>query len=286
MKSCLTFLVLLIALRASAQLTVGSEGMTILATTSVTVDGLTLTPSTDLALANNSIQRSSTPITGNPSINRLYQFGSPIIFSGTAGIYYLPAELNNYPESKLQLAYTSAANTSLTVTSGSTVNTTSHYVTKSLTNQNLFFVTASALPDLTPVFFARPFLLRGTSTFTVVVDVFEINSVPTNRPITVYVTKDPSINLTFNGALTQLNNKAVQNSVWTFNGTSNSSFYVLTTNQVINGATKLSFGLNGVLTPGESAGTLSITSIVVGSSAVEARINNNSDADKIEYFAR
>ncbi|MBD2757493.1 hypothetical protein [Spirosoma validum] len=59
---------LLVALPTSAQLSVGTNGMTVLPNTTVSVDGLTLTPSLSLSVTNNSLQRTSTPVTGNPSI--------------------------------------------------------------------------------------------------------------------------------------------------------------------------------------------------------------------------
>lgn len=78
----------------------------------------------------------------------------------------------------------------------------------------------------------------------------------------------------------------VQNSAWTFTGPSG-GFYTATTTNVINGSVgtgKLSFGLNGVLTPGATQGTATFSAIIVGGSGGETRIDNNNDADKIDYF--
>lgn len=283
MKRSLTIFALLLALPMSAQFVVGSEGMTVLAITPISIDGLTLNPSTNLAIANNSIQEGNTPIAGSSSINRVYQFGAPLLFSGTVGIYYLPTELNGYTESALQIAYAPAASAPLTVTTGSTVDATNHYVSNSLTNQNLFVVTASALSDLSPILYARPSIVYGTADITVVVDVFELNSASTNGLITVRIPKDSKFSLSFSPSATSINGKPVQNNVWSFSGLSGGA-YTLTTNQVIAGGGKLSVGLTGTLTPGATSGAVTATSIVVGGSGGEVRVDNNSNADKIDYF--
>ncbi|MBD2751289.1 hypothetical protein [Spirosoma validum] len=283
MKYYLTTLALLITLQVSAQLSVGSDGITILPGTTLAVDGLTLTPSTSLTFANNSIQRTSTPIAGDPSINRLYQFGTPILFSGTVGINYLPSELNGFFESTLQLAYAPAANTALTVTTSSTVNTTTDYVSNSLTNQTLFVVTAKALSDLTPLLYARPTTVSNASDVTLVVDVVELNAVASSGTFTVRVTKDAKVFLNFPANATQVGNRSVQNSAWTFS-TTNPNYYILTTTQSVPAGDRLSFGLTGTLSPGATAGVVSVSSIILPTTTTEAKLTNNSDSDKIEYF--
>ena len=274
------------ASQVSAQLSIGSEGITIMAGTSFSTDGLTLTPSADLVIANNSIQESSTPLAGSPngSINRAYQFGAPITFSGTASINYLTTELNDHAETSLQLAYSPAANAPYIITSGNTVDATNHFVSNSFTNKNLFAVTAVGLPDLFPLLNALPSTQYGKTNFTVVVDVYELNATATSELVTVYLTKDPLVALSFDGSATFVGGKIVQNGSWTFNGTSNADFYLLTTTQVIGANAKKSFGLTGVLTPGNTKGSLTITTVIAGLSGGEVKLNNNSDSDKIEYF--
>ena len=275
---------LLTTFRASAQLAVGTSGMTILAGTPVYIDGLTLTPTTTFTLANNSIQRSSTPLTGNPGINRLYQFGSPVLFSGTVGLRYLPSELNGYSESSLQLAYTSTSNGPLVVTTGSTVNTSTHYVSNSITNQNLFVVTASALSDLTPVLYARPSSTYNTKPISVVVEVYELNGAPTHGPIVVKVNKDPKTRIVFSAGANSVGGLTVNNSAWSFDSDSDEDYYVLTSTQAIAAGDVLAFGLTGTLTPGATSGSVTFTGVLGPGSGGEVLITNNSDADKIDYF--
>lgn len=287
MKLYLFIPALLVVLRASAQLTVGSQTLTVLPRTPLTITGLTLTPSTILPITNNAIQQSLTAVTGSPgSISRVYRLNAPLLFSGTAVVAYLPTELNGYGESSLQLAYAPSAASSLTVTTSSSVNTITHSVSNSLTVQNLLVVTASALPDLVPILSASPTTQYGTTNFSVVVEVFELNAAPTNGAVTVYITKDPMAVLSFSGSSTVIGGKAVQNGNWSFDAVSDTNFYILTSTQGLAGKGKSSFGLTGVNTPGNTKGSLTITTSVVEVSGGEVKTTNNLDADKIDYFKK
>ncbi|SFC90247.1 hypothetical protein [Spirosoma endophyticum] len=139
------------------------------------------------------------------------------------------------------------------------------------------------VPDLSILLYTLPSTLYGTANFNVVVNVLELNSVATNGLITVYLAKDPQVSLSFNSAATNMGGRMVQNNLWTFDGTSHADFYILTTPGLGAGGL-LSFGLDGVLTPGPTKGTLTISSILVGGG--EVNVGNNSDADQIQYFQR
>ncbi|MBD2754035.1 hypothetical protein [Spirosoma validum] len=139
------------------------------------------------------------------------------------------------------------------------------------------------VPDLLPVLYARPSTQYSTTPFSVVVDVIELNSVATTGLITVKITKDLMINLTFNSGTSSVGGRSVQNNVWNFDA-SNPTYYVLTTTQAVAAGDKLSFGLDGLLTPNATAGVVTISSVILGGSGGEAKITNNIDADKIDYF--
>ena len=140
-------------------------------------------------------------------------------------------------------------------------------------------------PDLTPILYARPSSVNGTSNITVVIDVLEINSAVTTKPVTVYISKDDVCLLTFPPNATMIGGRSVQNGAWDFDAT-DQGYYKLTTkpNQVIAAGSQLSLGLEGTLTPSSTAGTLTVSSSLVGGSGGEVRVTNNSDADKINYF--
>ncbi|GAB4014264.1 hypothetical protein GCM10028773_00400 [Spirosoma koreense] len=141
-------------------------------------------------------------------------------------------------------------------------------------------VTAVQLPDLTAVLYARPSTARGNQPITVVVDVFEINGIPTSGPITLKIAKDANVTLSFDGSLSSVGGKPVQNSQWTFGGLSG-GYYTLTSSGVLAG-TSLSVGLTGTLLGGSSTGVVTVSGIVLGGG--DGTLDNNTDADKIEYF--
>jgi len=134
MKQPILFAALLTGtLAASAQkqvLSVGSTSpMTIKSGTVFSADSLVLMPGADFTLASNTIQESAAPsdIAPAPGINRQYNFGSQITFTGTIQLYYQPTELNGNLESTLQYA-DSVTGSSWIQQPTSTVNTSLHYV--------------------------------------------------------------------------------------------------------------------------------------------------------------
>lgn len=151
--------------------------------------------------------------------------------------------------------------------------------TTTLTTSNSATITKIP-PDLTLLLYARPSLVYGTSSVNVVVDVVETNGVSSSGPITVKVTKDDKLTLSFDPNLTSLEVYEVQNNSWSFS--SDANYYILTTSQAITGGNKLSFGLSGLLTAGSTTGIINCSATLVGGS--EVRTNNNIDADRIEYF--
>lgn len=144
---------------------------------------------------------------------------------------------------------------------------------------------APLLADLIPITYTLPTTQYGTTDFTVVVDVFDLLTTPTNALITVYVTKDPLAVMAFNSNAVFIGGKSVQNNIWTLNN-SNDNFYIFTTNEVIAGNGHKSFGLTGVLTPGNTQGSLTVSTTIMGGSGGEGNISNNTDADKIDYFKK
>lgn len=140
--------------------------------------------------------------------------------------------------------------------------------------------------DLAPTLYASPATLYGTSSLQVVVKVVEINGAHSNGLVTVHIPKSPQLSLSLDPNLTTALGQPVQNSLWTLDATSSTDSYILTTPQVVGSRNVLSVGLNGVLAPGQTRGTVSVTATLVGSSGGEVIMTNNSDADKLEYFSK
>lgn len=136
--------------------------------------------------------------------------------------------------------------------------------------------------DLVSAIYVRPSTVYGPSSLSVVVEVSETNGVSSSGLITVRVSKPTNLTLSFDSSLSSVGGRSVQNGSWSFSSDANS--YILTSSASIPGRGKLSFGLSGQLTPGSTSGMLSMSSMVVGGSGSEQRMDNNADADKVEYF--
>lgn len=149
---------------------------------------------------------------------------------------------------------------------------------------NIFSLTVNQGADLIPNLFARPTTLYGSTPFTVVVDITEINGIANGGLTTVKVTKDSKVSLGFSTSATVVNSRPVQNSAWNFNG-SDLNHYILTTTQTIGAGDRLSFGLEGTFDPEGTSGTFSMQAVILASGVCE-RITNNSDGEKIDYFER
>ena len=145
-------------------------------------------------------------------------------------------------------------------------------------------ISSAGVPDLSPVIYARSSTIYGTKPITVVVEVYELNGVATAGPITVKLSKDPKVSLSFGPTATSVGGQAVSNSAWSFEDVLDDDYYVLTTNQVIGAGGLLPFGLSGTLTPGATSGTLTFTTVIGPGSGGEVLITNNTDADKIDFF--
>ena len=139
--------------------------------------------------------------------------------------------------------------------------------------------------DLTPILYTTPSLTYGNTLINVVVDIFEVNGVSTTAPVTVRISREPRLTLGFDPTATTLGAKSVNNQAWSFDGT-NPDYYELTTlpNQFITAGRKLSLGLSGTLQPKATKGTSTLTVVTTLPTGIEAKLTNNNDADKLEYF--
>ena len=140
------------------------------------------------------------------------------------------------------------------------------------------------LPDLSPLIYARPSTVYGTSGLTLVVDVVEVNGASTRGNFTLKITKDASVNLSLAVSATSVGGHSVQNSRWLFDDKT-PDYYILTSTQPLEADGMLSVGLVGELSPGATQGILTLSAVVIGVPG-EVIFTNNNDADKIEYFQR
>lgn len=156
MKKLVVVCSLAFTVSASAQVSIGADGISLVAGTTLSAEGLVLTPQGNLSLANNTIQKSNTPVNIGGSvysIANVINFSSPISFTGTVRLNYLDAELNGISESQLLMAYKSASVWATSSTSA--VNTTDNYVEETVSSKTFDGVTAS------PVYIALPVSLTS-----------------------------------------------------------------------------------------------------------------------------
>ena len=147
-----------------------------------------------------------------------------------------------------------------------------------------YTLTINVLPyDMVPTVYVRPSIVYNTKPIAVVASIYEINSVSTIGLITLRLSKDPVFTLSFDPTATSVGGRTVSNASWSFSQTD--SYYQLSTSSVIAGSGVLSVGLSGTLTPGATNGSVTFSTIILGNSGGEIRVDNNSSAAKIDYFS-
>jgi uncharacterized repeat protein (TIGR01451 family) len=144
-------------------------------------------------------------------------------------------------------------------------------------------VTPIAPPDVTAVITATPNVMNGQTSFTIYVEITEINNVNTTGLITVKIPKDQRWELvTYDPSLTTLGGERVDNPDWTY--TEETDFHVFTSNDVIPGGGFSTFGFEADWDAGVTQGIYTITAQISEGSGGENRIDNNVDAEKLDYF--
>ena len=150
----------------------------------------------------------------------------------------------------------------------------------------LYLTTLSGLvPDITPIITAVPNVMTGPTPFNLTVRVLELNGSPTVGLITVRIPKDIRWTLAepYNSGLTVLGVIPVNNADWTFSETASHYVFKMQTASIpANGFS--TFGIKAAWDAGQTQGSYTITSQIVSGSGSENRYDNNSDAEKLDYF--
>jgi len=142
--------------------------------------------------------------------------------------------------------------------------------------------TGSNIIDITPNITAEPNVMHGITNFDVIVQVTELNYGNTNGLITILIPKDYRWSFTYNPSATVINGKPVNNSAWTY--TDEDPYHKFKSSSVISKGTYSKFGFIAAWNSGQTKGTYTITSQITSWSGGECRIDNNSDAEKLDYF--
>jgi hypothetical protein len=152
MKKLVILCALVLSIRASSQVSIGADGISLAAGTTLSAEGLTLIPQGSFTLTNTSFQKSTAPVNLGGSvysIANVVTLSAPLTFTGTVHFNYLDAELNGNPESQLLMAYQSSA--LWATSSASIVSTTDNYVEEIVSAKTFDAVTASIIYSALPV---------------------------------------------------------------------------------------------------------------------------------------
>jgi hypothetical protein len=121
--------------------------------TTVFLDSLVLTPTTDLPLNNNILNVSHNAIPGAPtsSIEKVFVFNNNFVFNGIAGVLYSPSQLAGNNESLLEIANSPLQNSNFVVLTGCTQDPANHYVFRDISNLTIRALTLVNGQSVLPV---------------------------------------------------------------------------------------------------------------------------------------
>lgn len=146
-------------------------------------------------------------------------------------------------------------------------------------------VKAVLTPNLAPTIAFLPSNIVGTQNVNLVVNVYEFNDVATTGPIMVFIPKTSTYILTYNPAATTLSGQTLQNSAWTFDGSSNPGFYIMNRNAVLPASGGTAFGFSTTYNPNSQVGATQISAIIAENSGGESSADSgdNTDDDILNY---
>jgi len=136
-------------------------------------------------------------------------------------------------------------------------------------------VVVAIAPNLSPTIAFYSAVVSGITDVAVIFRMKEYNGSPTNGLITVKISKDANYILAFDPTLTTLAGKAVHNSGWSFDNTSDPAYYVLKTTNVIAAKGKMSLGFTSTIYPNGTIVIASINGLIVNGSGGDNTDNDN-----------
>ena len=142
----------------------------------------------------------------------------------------------------------------------------------------------AGVPDITPVITFLPTSVNGPTEMVFTIKTQELLDVPTNGLITLILPKDDRLTFTWEQSLTAIGPFALENQIWTYDG-SNPSFHIWTTTEVIDALGSSTFGFNAVYDPENTTGEVPFTVTIVTGSGSEVNFDNNIDAETLDYFS-
>ncbi|MDD2599353.1 MAG: Ig-like domain-containing protein [Kiritimatiellae bacterium] len=141
--------------------------------------------------------------------------------------------------------------------------------------------------DLAPVITAQPNVMHGSADFNLRVRVVELRQVNTEGAITLRIPKDSRWMLRepYDSSLTELDGVPMENSKWVHSETETHHVFTTASSLIIIPRGEMSyFGIKARWESAETEGFYTITVQIDSGSGGESRIDNNADAEKIEFL--
>ncbi|HOX04249.1 MAG TPA: SdrD B-like domain-containing protein, partial [Verrucomicrobiota bacterium] len=149
------------------------------------------------------------------------------------------------------------------------------------------FYNVTVGPDVTPVITAQPNVMHGPTDFNLRVQVVELNRVATQGTITLRIPKDSRwiLREPYDPSLTILDGVPMENYKWAYSEDSTHHIFTTVNSGIFIPAGSFSyFGIKTKWSSPATEGKYTITVQIDSWSGNENRIDNNADAEKIDFF--
>lgn len=207
-----------------------------------------------------------TTVTSSPQSNYL--------FSGIVqGSYRVAIDTGTLPASSVQIADPDTV-----------LDDETELLDLTATNLDVDFGYQLSVPDITPIITATPNVMTGPTNFNITVRIRELNNAATGGLITVFIPKDSRWVLSepYDETATQIGSVTVNNADWDYED--DGTRHVFTTTLTIDAGAASTFGIKAAWDAGQTQGKYTITSQIIAGSGGENRIDNNVDAEVLDYF--
>lgn len=143
------------------------------------------------------------------------------------------------------------------------------------------------LTDLAPSLIVTPNVMNGSANFEVIVKVAELGGTAALDTVTVAIPRDARWNLDgpFTPSLTSLSGVPLNNNLWTYDP-NNPAYHIFRKNGGLAAGTLSSLGFKARFNPGSAKGVSTMTVQILPGKGGETATTNNSDSEKLDYFAK
>ena len=143
------------------------------------------------------------------------------------------------------------------------------------------------LTDLAPSLIVTPNVMNGSANFEVIVKVAELGGTAALDTVTVAIPRDARWNLDgpFTPSLTSLSGVPLNNNLWTYDP-NDPAYHIFRKNGGLAAGTLSALGFKARFNPGSAKGVSTMTVQILPGKGGETATTNNSDSEKLDYFAK